>query len=732
MRGFFPIKPLIAALSMLLGTAPVSSQQALSKNITLAWDTSLSMENNKPVYALRYLEPVFAANPDCQVRVLAFNSAVEEQTFAVKGGDWSDLRSYLQNLTYDGAAFYGVLAASLDGNETYLYTDGRQVLPAERLPVEKGYTVLSRATGAEQQFLERSSLLYRSHYVQLTPYTPSEEAQFRAPKTEAGLLHGRVYVDNQPAPGLMVQRKGDSKAGITDAEGRFALAASPGDTLQISGGSFVMPLNRVVPGDAVFDLFLDSRVIALEEVEVSKARGTELPEETTNIGYGETDKDRLGVAVQSIGDDQITPVTTDVSRAMQGKFSGVQLGQEDDISKVTMRTNNTMLLNNYGLIVIDGVPMQQGDSSGRNPQPGFGFIDPENIADITVLKGFAATTRYGTLGANGVVLITTKNALYGSGQATQEDRMRLKNNTYTGEGLSAGNATAVQEALDAGPAATAYTRYLQLRDANRYRPAFYLEAYEAFKTGSPVLAASIASNLLELTPENPLALETVLRCLAELNRPDLIGPVAESLAALQPESATPLLYQASVTPDRRILNELMRKLILFKNGMDTSTPFRRGYAAYLEKEIKHLMFARRFELDKKLFPEKYHSCPTYKVRLVFEWNLPGAEFTLQSVNPQKKFYTWEHSNDADPNLIREELQTGVKFKDFDLYGPESVGNWIFNVEYLNSGPDGKQVPFTIGCRIYKNFGTAHETSQYVTLHLSEPGQKQNLVTLRVD
>ncbi len=727
---------LTPVLSLFLFGNTLISQQATPETLTLAWDTSLSMENNKPVYALRYLEALFATHADCQVRLLAFSSEVEEQTFAVRGGDWSALKAHLEKLTYDGAAVYGILAASLDGSETYLYTDGQQVLPAERLPVEKGYTVISRATGAQQQFLERAALLYRGSYVQLTPYTAAEEGPQTRVSSASDKLQGRIYIDNQPAPGLFVQRMGDTEAWITDAEGKFALSARPGDTLQISGGSFALPQSRVVPADAEFDLFLDSRVIALEEVEVSQKRANNGEGETTNIGYGETDKNRVGVAVQSIDDDQISEVNTDVAKAMQGKFSGVNIGQEDDLSKVTMRTMNSMLLNNFGLIVIDGVPMEQADSSKFNnsPQnPVFSYVDPQNIAKITVLKGLAATNKYGTLGANGVILITTKNALAGQGQdeTGPVDRARLRNNTYTGEGLSAATASAVQGNLAAVPAGLAYPKYIELRGAHGNRPAFFLEAYDFFKTASPGLAARIATNLLEVAPDNPLALETTLHCLAELGEPELIGPVAESLAALEPDRATPLLYQAAVTRDKRILNELVRKLILLKNGLDTSTPFKQAYADYLEKEIKHLVFARRFELDKNLYPDKYHTCPTYKARLVFEWSLPGAEFILQSVNPQKKFYAWEHSNAADPGLIREELQTGVKFKDFDLYGPDSPGEWLFNVEFLDGGPDGNQLPFTMGCRIYENFGTAHETSRYVTLHLSQPGQKQNLVTLQV-
>ena len=177
--------------------------------------------------------------------------------------------------------------------------------------------------------------------------------------------------------------------------------------------------------------------------------------------------------------------------------------------------------------------------------------------------------------------------------------------------------------------------------------------------------------------------------------------VAASLAELAPNLAAPLLYQAAAKEDTRELNELIRDLILLKNGLDKSTPLSSAYADYQEKEIKRLVFNRRFEVNKSLLPEKYHIVPTYKARLVFEWNLPGAEFSIQSVNPSQKYYTWEHSNFAQQELLQEEIASGIMFKDFDLFGEGSSGQWLFNVEFISPGPEGQDVPFLISCKLFK-------------------------------
>lgn len=717
-------------ITCLYSSSFIQAQDGSLPKITLAWDTSYSMEQHGSEYAITYLDSLFKVKKHVDIRFVAFNSDVQEQSFKVQNGNWAALRSHLESLSYDGAAIYSVLDKHLDAGSTIIYTDGQQVLDKERLPVDKGYTILSRATGNARKYLERSALLYRGKYVQLPPVSGTSKVS-KSALADLGLLKGRVFVDNKPATGLLVQRKGDNTGSYTDASGWFAIAAEPGDSLLISGGGFTMPLVREMPTGPTPSLFLDSRVIALEEVELVQRQRKEEQVSGVDIGYGETDKDRVGVAVQSIGDDRISSVTTDVSKAIQGKFSGVQLGQEDDISKVTMRTNNTMLLNNYGLIVVDGIPMQQGDSSGRNPQPAFNFVDPENIADITVLKGMAATTKYGTLGANGVILITTKNAVYGTAQEGVVDRARLKNNTYTGGDLSQALNSEVLRELSSAKPELAYQKYLELRTFQNNLPSFFMEAFSFFKSRNVTVAARILTNLMEINPNSSEMLQAVLSGLAELDFTEQGIAVAETLAERTPEKASSLIYQASITQDKRILHELIRKLILLKNGLNKSDPYLIAYGDFLEKEIKHLLYIRRFDVDKTQYPEKYHSVPTYRTRLVFDWNLPGSEFAIQSVNPTQKFYTWEHSNAEDPDLMRSEIQSGITFKDFDLFGDESVGQWLFNVEFLDFGPEGSTQPFLIRCTQYENFGTPQESRRITTMSFLRTGEKKTLMQFNI-
>ena len=79
------------------------------------------------------------------------------------------------------------------------------------------------------------------------------------------------------------------------------------------------------------------------------------------------------------------------------------------------------------------VPTGPNDTSIGSPINSTSYLDPNNIADVTILKGLAATNRYGSLGNNGVILITTKTASYDVVNNKNKDQALLTNNIYDGK-----------------------------------------------------------------------------------------------------------------------------------------------------------------------------------------------------------------------------------------------------------------------------------------------------------
>ena len=212
--------------------------------------------------------------------------------------------------------------------------------------------------------------------------------------------------EDAPMPGVNVVVKGTTIGTTTDADGRYRLdAPEPTDTLVFS---FVGFLSQEVPvaGQSEIDVALAVDNVALDEVVV--------------VGYGAVRKSDLTGSVSSIDVEELNAgVTNSVDQLIAGRAAGVQVTQasSEPGGGVTIRIRGTGSINagNEPLYVIDGLPVDNGSATpgspvnrtvSRNP---LNALSPDDIASIEILKDASATAIYGSRGANGVVLITTKN-----------------------------------------------------------------------------------------------------------------------------------------------------------------------------------------------------------------------------------------------------------------------------------------------------------------------------------
>ena len=188
--------------------------------------------------------------------------------------------------------------------------------------------------------------------------------------------------------------KGTQTGTITDMEGAFTIKAAPNATLVVSFMGF-SPEEVPVKGKSNLTVVLTESVIGLEEV--------------VAVGYGTQAKKEVTGAVVQVKSDEITKVaTSDVAAALQGKVAGVSVqsssGAPGAVANIQIRGVATSFegSNNNPLYVVDGIPYE-GD-------PG---LSPNEIESIDILKDAASTAVYGTRGAAGVILITTKQGEVG-------------------------------------------------------------------------------------------------------------------------------------------------------------------------------------------------------------------------------------------------------------------------------------------------------------------------------
>ena len=230
---------------------------------------------------------------------------------------------------------------------------------------------------------------------------------------------GKIMEDsNLPLPGVTVLVKGTANGTATNADGFFSLECSPNSTLVIS---FIGYQTREVP------------INNQTTINVSLAPDAKQLGEVVVTAFGiEREKKALGYSVQEIkGDDLTETRTSNLVNAMSGKIAGVQVtssnGAPGASSRIQIRGAHSIGSNSQPLFVVDGVPIDNGNygsTTAIDYGNGGGAINPDDIASMSVLKGPAAAALYGSRGANGVILITTK-----SGKGTKGIGVAVNSNT---------------------------------------------------------------------------------------------------------------------------------------------------------------------------------------------------------------------------------------------------------------------------------------------------------------
>lgn len=217
-------------------------------------------------------------------------------------------------------------------------------------------------------------------------------------KSISGVVAGN---DGKPIPGVTVVVKGTATGTITDNDGAFQLEIpADAETLQFS---FVgmETLEVSIAGKVQFFVTMNEETIGIGEV--------------VAIGYGTLKKSDLTGAVTSVKSENFNKgVVNSPGQLLQGKVSGVNItsssGAPGSGQRIIIRGQGSIRQGTGPLFVVDGFPLGlAGTGSGESP---LNFINPQDIESIDVLKDASATAIYGSRGANGVILITTK-----SGQA---------------------------------------------------------------------------------------------------------------------------------------------------------------------------------------------------------------------------------------------------------------------------------------------------------------------------
>ena len=211
--------------------------------------------------------------------------------------------------------------------------------------------------------------------------------------------------DNTTLPGVNVLIKGSTQGTVTDVDGNYSISVpSPESVLVFSSVGFESQ-EVTVGSRSRIDLSLDADIESLDEVVV--------------VGYGSMTKRDVTGAISSVSGEEISEVpVASFDQALQGRAAGVQVSQSNGRpgagTRILVRGTSSISAGSEPLFIVDGFPITVDNvSAGINP---FNIINPNDIESIEILKDAAATAIYGSRGANGVILITTKSGKKGTGE----------------------------------------------------------------------------------------------------------------------------------------------------------------------------------------------------------------------------------------------------------------------------------------------------------------------------
>ena len=218
-------------------------------------------------------------------------------------------------------------------------------------------------------------------------------------------VKGTVSDANGPLIGATIKVAGTTNGTVSDMDGNFKLRCKPGDVLEIS---YVGYTTQQVKAQQGMKVVLEEDKTELGEVVV------------TALGI-KRERKALGYALSEVKGEELTKAKeTNVINSLSGKVAGLVVqntaGGASGSTRVLLRGNTEMTGNNQPLYVIDGVPLDNtnfgsaGEAGGYDLGDGISAINPDDIENMTVLKGPAASALYGSRASHGVILITTKKA----------------------------------------------------------------------------------------------------------------------------------------------------------------------------------------------------------------------------------------------------------------------------------------------------------------------------------
>ncbi|MFS4466495.1 SusC/RagA family TonB-linked outer membrane protein [Maribacter sp. 2210JD10-5] len=271
--------------------------------------------------------------------------------------------------------------------------DRKITLKVKKQKIQKILDKLFLDYGTDYEITDRKILLTKA----IPEKIPNNKIESQNQVTQEFKISGTVTEESgTPLPGASIVEKGTTNGTQTDFDGNFSLEVTDENAILIISYIGFETKEVSVNGQTVINVALNESTSSLDEVVV--------------VGYGTQSNRKVTTAVSRLsGDDIADQPVVSAEQALQGRVTGLNIvgGGQPGVNPTVRIRGIASALNSDPLFVIDGIPVGQNALND---------IHPDNIQDISVLKDAASTAIYGSRGANGVILITTKKGRQGKGK----------------------------------------------------------------------------------------------------------------------------------------------------------------------------------------------------------------------------------------------------------------------------------------------------------------------------
>lgn len=313
------------------------------------------------------------------------------------------------SLTEENSSIESVLKQIEDQSDFYFLYNAKLVDVSQQVSLKVQNRNLEQTLN---ELLKNTNIKYKVYNRQIVLTPSNSENSIQQQQNISGKV---TDSSGRPLPGVTVVIKGTTSGTISDTEGFYSLTNVPSDATLVFSFVGMKSQEVAINGQSTINVTMTEEAIGLDEV--------------VAIGYGTVRKRDLTGSVVSVGAEKLADRPfSNALQTLQGQVSGVQITQTQGAPglapTVKVRGASSINAGTSPLYVIDGIPLEDatsnststGASSGsnmdfnRNPM---NFINPNDIESIEILKDASSAAIYGSRGANGVVLITTKQGKAG-------------------------------------------------------------------------------------------------------------------------------------------------------------------------------------------------------------------------------------------------------------------------------------------------------------------------------